>query len=204
MNNLLLWADISEISDILQNPKAAANIPPEQINRILKYKMPLNRKQCLCARLMEKFIADTYGFSVKQITIGVSGKPCVPNINYNISHSGNIVICAVSDNAIGCDVELARNVKGNLSDKYFSDKEKKMDFFRVWTAKESYLKMTGEGICHDLKNIEVSFEENRGIVKRNGIKQDCFLAEYSISGYPEYFITVCSKSEGFNLQEFFY
>ena len=194
MNNILLWADVSEFPDI----------PPEQTNRILKYKLPLNKKQCFCARLMEKFIADTYGFSVEEITIGANGKPCVDNINYNISHSGNIVICAVSEQPVGCDVELVRKVNKNVADKYFSEQEKKMDFFRVWTAKESYLKMTGEGICPDLKNIEVVFEENKSFIKRNGIIEDCFLSEYNIPGYSEYIISVCSKSETFNLQEFSY
>ena len=194
MSNILLWADVSKRSEI----------PPEQTNRILKYKLPLNKKQCFCARLMEKFIADTYGFSVDEITIGENGKPCVDKINYNISHSGNIVICAVSEQAVGCDVELVRDIKQNVAEKYFSEQEKKMDFFRVWTAKESYLKMTGEGICPDLKNIEVIFEENRGFIKRNGIKEDCFLSEYSIPGYSEYVISVCGKSEVFNLQEFLY
>ncbi|MBE7058040.1 MAG: 4'-phosphopantetheinyl transferase superfamily protein [Ruminococcaceae bacterium] len=204
MNNILLWADISQLPDIMQNPEATANIPPEQINRILKYQLPMNRKQCLCARLMEKFIADTYGFSLAEITMGPNGKPYAAYINYNISHSGNIVICAVSDDSVGCDVELVRNVKRDVADKYFTENEKKLDFFKVWTAKESYLKMTGEGICPDLKNIEVVFEENKSFIKRNGIIEDCFLSEYNIPGYSEYIISVCSKSETFNLQEFSY
>ena len=217
MENILFWADISEIPDIMQKPEAAADIPPEQIKRILEYKLPLQRKQCFCARLMEKFLADTYGFSVKDITRGEKGKPSVENINYNVSHSGNLVICAVSDRPVGCDVELVRAVKQNVADKYFSESEKAMPFFKIWTAKESYLKMTGEGIADDLKNIEIVFDENnqKMFIKRNGNMEKCTLEEYSVPGYSEYAVAVCAYGGAFegrlekfelfaNLQDSFY
>lgn len=219
MKNVILWADISDFPDILQNPVAAKNIVPNQINRILKYKKPLNRKQCLCARMMESFIVNTYGLSMDDITVDKNGKPYIKNINYNISHSGNIVICALCDTVVGCDIEKIREIKNGVKEKYFSDSERSFldslngteiqkTFFEFWTAKESYLKMTGEGIASCIKDIEIVFcpsNTKKAFVKRNGDKTECFINQVFIPGHSEYVISVCTENDiAFDLQEFFY
>ncbi len=86
------------------------------------------------------------------------GKPSLPNssLQFNISHSGKWVVCAIDRFDIGIDIEKNRNVSQDLSSN-FSPEEKELlsectcekhfteVFFRIWTLKESYIKSIGEG-----------------------------------------------------------
>lgn len=97
------------------------------------------------------------------------GKPYAVglDIHFNISHSGDLVICAVSDRPVGVDVEQIRPVRGKLANKvccpdelaYLREAsgcadmltgEAMIRFFRIWTSKEAWFKWTGTGIT-DLK-----------------------------------------------------
>ncbi len=95
-----------------------------------------------------------------------NGKPYALNadIYFNISHSKDIVICAVSDSEIGVDAELIRDIDLRIAKfactdedfKYLNEtedsSERKLRFFRIWTAKEAYVKYCGTGISY-LKDI---------------------------------------------------
>lgn len=104
------------------------------------------------------------GISPEEIefSYNANGKPTLthfPNVHFSLSHSGNTVFCAVSDAAVGCDVERIRRIDLNIISRFFSpgeqaqieaqptqaDKEKM--FFRLWTLKESFIKMTGKAIA---------------------------------------------------------
>lgn len=99
------------------------------------------------------------------------GKPYYginPNLNFNISHCKDGVAVVLSDREVGVDVESMRRVSGGAVRKCCSREEalyvfgKKEDdkqdfktllqkeeaerFLRLWTLKESYVKMTGEGL----------------------------------------------------------
>ena len=73
------------------------------------------------------------------------------NIYFNISHSGDWVVCAFSNDDVGVDVEIIKNVDFKIVDRYFSkeeiyefntlsEEEKKERFFDYWTLKESFIK----------------------------------------------------------------
>lgn len=98
-----------------------------------------------------------------------AGKPYAIglDVHFNISHSGNFVVCAVSERPIGIDVEQLRPIRGKLTQKVCTPEElayiqeapgwgeeltgeSMRRFFRVWTTKEAYFKWTGTGIT-DLK-----------------------------------------------------
>ncbi|QDZ39103.1 4'-phosphopantetheinyl transferase superfamily protein [Euhalothece natronophila Z-M001] len=103
------------------------------------------------------------------------GKPILtenntsPPLQFNVSHSHNLGLYAFaySDYEIGIDVELMRPVSNvlSLAKRFFTEKEASYleslsspeqieTFFQFWTAKEAYLKATGEGLA-GLENIEV-------------------------------------------------
>ena len=67
------------------------------------------------------------------------------------------------------------------------------EFFRLWTMKESYLKMTGEGISFPLNRIEFKLGEPIGVY-RDGEKCDCHVREYEIPGYK---VSVCAEEDEF-------
>ncbi|MBQ2469340.1 MAG: 4'-phosphopantetheinyl transferase superfamily protein, partial [Clostridia bacterium] len=77
-----------------------------------------------------------------------------------INGSRRIALIPARPAEIGCDVEpyenrLGENAKRKVAKRYFSDKENDLigtyddfnrAFTRMWTAKESYVKCTGEGL----------------------------------------------------------
>ncbi|KQR67625.1 4'-phosphopantetheinyl transferase superfamily protein [Pedobacter sp. Leaf176] len=120
----------------------------------------------LLAKILNENPADI-GFEFNQYK-----KPYVNNIHFNISHSGDFVVIAISKNAIGIDIELI-NPNFNYEEliyQCFGDDEikviKDMDsFYLFWTRKEALLKATGEGLTDNLPaiNCTTRFEERFGI-----------------------------------------
>lgn len=84
------------------------------------------------------------------------GKPYAENLNvhFNISHSGEYVVCAVSDSPIGIDIEEIREINFKILERicshrefvYFSEEPQLNRFFEIWTAKEAQAKLFGDGI----------------------------------------------------------
>lgn len=86
------------------------------------------------------------------------GKPYLKNakhIHFNISHSGNMAMCALHAQPVGADIEMIKPFGHGLERRIMSESEKKVFrqsgdktklFYQVWTLKESYLKYTGRGL----------------------------------------------------------
>lgn len=93
------------------------------------------------------------------------GKPFIvghSDIHFNMSHCQRAAACVVSDNPIGIDIESPRRVSKALAQHVLSDDELRQmrdanaperEFLRLWTMKESLLKLTGTGIRTDLKTL---------------------------------------------------
>ena len=89
-----------------------------------------------------------------------SGKPCFQNgkPNFSISHSKNAVMVAISESAVGVDIEMRREdmETDRINRRFFGEENR--DFFRLWTEKEALAKMTGEGLAKALKAV-VDYEK---------------------------------------------
>lgn len=87
------------------------------------------------------------------------------NIYFNLSHSGKIVLCAISDMEVGVDVEyIDPAIDLNIAKHYFYNSEyenimnaknKSDEFFKYWVLKESYMKYTGLGMNLKLNSFEI-------------------------------------------------
>ena len=114
---------------------------------------------------------------VPTIFLGEHGKPYFAgreNIFFNLSHSGNIALCALSDSPVGCDVEKIGDPPLSVAEKYFSpserehvgnaggESERARRFYRVWTMKESFLKATGSGFTVPASSFSVFDGETFG------------------------------------------
>ena len=114
----------------------------------------------------------------KEIIKSKKGKPYFKNekeIYFSLSHSGNIALCAVSDKEVGADIQLMGEFNDKICKKYFSHseaqyvfsastkEEKEKRFFRIWSLKEAYVKMTGEGIF-DFKKFSL-LEDNKAFIR---------------------------------------
>ncbi len=94
------------------------------------------------------------------------GRPFLdPGIDFNISHSGGFVVCAITDKGkTGVDVEKIRPVPlsdfetvmtaGELSAIKIADKPDEK-FFEYWTKKESVIKLDGKGLSIPLTDVVI-------------------------------------------------
>ncbi|HTD40645.1 MAG TPA: 4'-phosphopantetheinyl transferase superfamily protein [Mucilaginibacter sp.] len=88
--------------------------------------------------------------------------------DFNIAHSGNIVICCEADNGqIGIDIEQVNPLDFADFTDFFTSKEwssinsypNKFDgFYDFWTKKEAVLKAIGSGFHTPLNSVDVSGE----------------------------------------------
>ena len=107
--------------------------------------------------------------------------------SFSVSHSGDLWCCGISSLPLGVDIEkktpreyerLARRFFHPEEYAFLEEKEFSQ-FFLIWTAKESYLKYTGEGLGGGLSSFSVVAEG--GLAPQvNGV----FLQPFSLStGY---------------------
>lgn len=179
-------ANVRDLPDASKNPEVMAGLPAERKEKIMRIRREHERRQSLGAGLLLKHVQNLLG-----------EKLC-----YNLSHSGDYVVCAVSDKPVGCDIEKIKEAPLKVAKRYFCESEvnyldgaedKNLEFFRLWTIKESYVKMYGKGLSMGLKNFEVNLEKEVSIIK-NGTKEECHIREYELE---EYRISVCAEEEFF-------
>ncbi len=100
------------------------------------------------------------------------GKPIIlnNNIQFNLSHSKNLVLYGFSKNLkLGVDIEFMREKVSynNIAERFFSDYERqslnsipeplqKEAFFNGWTRKEAYIKLKEKGLSIPLDSFDVS------------------------------------------------
>ena len=90
---------------------------------------------------------------------GEQGKPQIVNFpkKFNLSHSGDYVVCAVGDGEVGADIQKWVPYKERTAERFFAPTEWKLLqelpasqrtelFYRLWSRKEAYGKYTGQGI----------------------------------------------------------
>lgn len=197
--------DIRALPDPKENPAVLHHINSSRRKKVMKYLLADDRKRCLGAGILLARILPLYGGSPEKITYGAEGKPQVENVHFNLSHSGNLVICAVGERAVGCDIEKTGQEPQEVAKRFFhrneaeylqkfQGQERNEVFFRLWTWKESYIKMTGEGMQLPLQDFEILPEGERIQVRRGDKILPCHMMEYDI---PEYKVSVCAEEEEF-------
>ena len=103
-----------------------------------------------------------------EFEIGENDKPYIKSgqssgLQYNISHSGDTILLAISSSPIGADIELINRSFGFsevLDDNfsiaevnYINEADSVNRFFRLWTCKEALTKATAQGLDGDLRLI---------------------------------------------------
>lgn len=158
--------------------------------------------------------------------------PACPSLHFNISHSGGIGVLCVDNKEVGVDLQWkgGRTAKQclRIAAHFFpqedlqllqalpSPEEQTDLFFRLWTIREAYLKLTGKGLAGGLDSFHIDLE-NRQILKRTEepaqaqgsnddpedssgvpgfLRTNAYYAELSMPSVvgPEYCGAVCSFS----------
>lgn len=148
----------------------------EEIATAERFHSRQHRDRFVAARgTLRSILARYAGVLPKAIRFGYGkhGKPWLANdatIDFNLSHSEDLAMLAVGNRSpVGIDIECVKPglVAPDLIDMIFSQQEKsklaelssnEMEsfFFRIWTAKESYLKLLGSGLSIDPRCVEVT------------------------------------------------
>ena len=113
-----------------------------------------------------------------------NGKPCFSFSgapHFSLSHSGDYAMCALSETEIGCDIEEIKasdKYDNAVAKRFFTNQEAEhisllkshhaqfCEFYRIWTKKESFLKLTGEGFARSLSSFSVPLQQISTIIDR--------------------------------------
>ena len=156
------------------------DVRPEKKNRILKQKSKQNADNMLIGEALAKVLVKKHfdiDISRHIIACNKHGKPYLkdfPHVHFNISHSGEYVVCVVSDKPVGVDIQKIVRYNPDVAKKICDKKElmqidassdKESEFTKLWTQKEAVLKMLGTGIAGgDIKNcLEVHNAQSKKI-----------------------------------------
>jgi len=122
--------------------------------RIYSFVQATDRARCLVAGLLLRQVCGITNDS--QLRFGENNKPYLKDdrLYFNISHSGNYVVLAVSDREIGVDIEKITTPDYSVAARCFTTTEREWmqkqrndkAFFILWTAKESIMKGSGLGL----------------------------------------------------------
>lgn len=120
--------------------------------RIKKIKTVTHAVQSAASEALLCYAAKKEGVPLPlDIKTEPGGKPYADNLNFSISHSGEMVLLAVSAYKVGVDIQkINKNQNLKSAKKILTPAEAEnidvSTFFKYFTMKESYFKMTGEGL----------------------------------------------------------
>lgn len=158
-------------------------LPEERRKKALRYRNCIDRNNNVLTYLMLKIaLKECYQITDFTIQYGRYGKPFLkefPNVFFSISHCKCGCVVVVADELIGVDIQNIVPFSWDVAERVCCSKEidilkqstqREREFIRMWTMKESFLKMTGEGISGNLKSINtlemdwIEVEERENII----------------------------------------
>jgi 4'-phosphopantetheinyl transferase len=160
---------IVKISDIIGEfgeEKLYQMLPEFRKAAVRQCRQEADRRRSLAAGLLLCFCMHNKGVSLEETpSFHENGKlyfPRHPEFCVNLSHGGDYAACAVDTREIGVDIEAIRPYRENVARRIcppeemqellcLHKEEQNPAFTRLWTAKESAVKLLGEGIASLLK-----------------------------------------------------
>lgn len=98
--------------------------------------------------LLAQALYHTAGLVLPEVACDTYGKPyfpTLPHVHFSLSHSGDYVVCALSDAAVGVDIEQMRPLRPGIKERVCTPREREcFDFFSAWVLKESFIKWSGD------------------------------------------------------------
>lgn len=206
--------NVKENRNFIMSEAAAAIVSAERLEWSRKFRSESDFLLSMGGELLARaLIREKLGIKNEDMNFSKTpyGKPFLAgreNFHFNVSHSGDLVICALADSEIGCDCEFIsadnkiEDIKIVYTDKEYKaiqslhGNDKILFCHRIWALKESYLKCAGIGLSEEPAAIEVSFNGDDAAagspsVQKNGRRLDFLLKLYDdIEGYA---VALCIK-----------
>ena len=147
-------------------------LSPAQQAAVRRYVRPEDRCRALIGKILVKSLLNAFGLDgnlVRKIRFTEYGRPYLDlPLDFNLSHSGGLVICAGSlDCRVGIDVEAFRNRDYRAFKTFFTAREWRQvegaedstaTFYGIWVRKESVIKADGRGLSYPLNEMDVTKE----------------------------------------------
>lgn len=146
--------------------------------------------------------AEKTGMHPKQLIIRKNeyGKPYflnLPEVHFNISHSGEWVLGILSEKECGIDVELVKEARMDVAKRFFAKEEyelllqkegeeRRALFYELWTLKESYVKYKGMGLALPFHQFCFERDGNRWKIKGETGEACRFCKVDMAAGYTAY------------------
>ncbi|MEA5109308.1 4'-phosphopantetheinyl transferase Sfp [bioreactor metagenome] len=186
-----------------------AKVPESSRSKFARYAQVRDVQRSLLGEVLTRHLLKRVFGKLPEdmvFTAGEKGKPepaGFRGIHFNISHSGDWVVAALSSSAVGVDVERMRKVPEGVANRFFSEKEKawlasandgkeKAEiFFTLWTLKESFLKAIGTGLTRSLSTFTI-VNDARGLFS---LEDDSGSGRYYLKNWPfreGYKLSACS------------
>jgi 4'-phosphopantetheinyl transferase len=152
-------------------------LDPTERHRASRFRFQRDRRRFVVAHAALRSLLGEYtGVEPRRVNLTVrsGGKPVMScggvrdTPHFNLAHSGDLALCAISNAEVGVDCERLGHHDDieRVSRQFFSVEEAgvlrahpaadQMRFFlRTWVRKEAYLKATGEGLARDTTTFTV-------------------------------------------------
>jgi 4'-phosphopantetheinyl transferase len=206
-------ADISALKETSVFERFLGQVPEYRQKKAMSFKFPKGKMQSLGVGLLLQMACRDAGFdgADNHIVYGENGKPYLkdfPEVHFNLSHSGERVMCVISPFEVGCDVEIIKGDRGKLAERFFKPEEsawikhfetleaQSEAFYRLWTLKECYMKVTGRGLSLMPDMFALHMDELENVTLFHEGKRP----EYSfreIDLHDGYRYAYCIKNDGF-------
>ena len=206
-------ADISALKETPVFERFLGQVPEYRQKKAMSFKFPKGKMQSLGVGLLLQMACRDAGFegADNHIAYGENGKPYLvdfPEVHFNLSHSGERVMCVISPFEVGCDVEIIKGDRGKLAERFFKSEEsawikhfetleaQSEAFYRLWTLKECYMKVTGRGLSLMPDMFALHMDELENVTLFHEGKRP----EYSfreIDLHDGYRYAYCIKNDGF-------
>ncbi|MDR3024113.1 4'-phosphopantetheinyl transferase superfamily protein [Chryseobacterium sp.] len=136
---------------------------------ILRYRRWQDAQLSLMGKVLLQHGLKTY-YNIQDVEISIlsNKKPYLKgqNLHFNISHSKDLVACAIAEYPLGIDIEYNdpkvtyHDFTFQMTSNEIQDAEDKMnEFFTYWTRKEAVIKAHGAGMMLPLDSFEVVNDE---------------------------------------------
>jgi len=144
---------------------------PSDIQELVNsYQQDQDKKRCFYGRLLLKKMLMEQGFPhtvLNDLKRDAKGRPYIHDeIDFNISHSSDYVLCAVSrQSRVGIDINKMEDLDLNdIMNEVLNSREIQKinmsptphkDFYEIWTIKEAALKADGAGLSKAMTELQI-------------------------------------------------
>ena len=219
MKTRLFYANVEALEDPVLFQRLYQSVSETRKKKVDRIRPVSGKRLSLGAgALLEAALAEV-GVDFPRLEEDSNGKPFLPDhpgLRFNLSHSGARVLCALSGEEIGCDVESVQKAHMNIAARYFHPEEyeairsvpdgeaRNRLFYRFWTLKESFMKATGLGFQLPLDAFRIKLDTD-GITVEQALDSQAYFFrtfsdldyEYALCGTDRALDQVCLIEHGF-------